>query len=73
VTAPASTLVARFATLCGATVDMRELAQPNSAGYAHIWECRGCGETGPAPAPAGTARRNANEHAGQCRSMPLPR
>lgn len=68
---PANTVAARFATLCGATVDLIHLAEPRSERADHAWTCHGCGDTSPFPQHLVDARRNANDHAGTCRSKPL--
>lgn len=63
--------IAVFATLCGATVALvcDSGAEP---GQAHTWTCLGCRERTIFARHADPARTDANDHAGRCRSKPLP-
>lgn len=69
---PTNTVVGQFATLCGATVDLIHLAEPRNERHDHTWACQGCGDTSAFPNHVVDARGKANEHAGTCRSKPMP-
>lgn len=57
----------RFATLGGATVTVERDSAYSSERF--VWRCGGCVDTdGGLVEPV--ARRDANKHAGQCRSIP---
>jgi hypothetical protein len=70
--------VAAFGTLCGATVAMVEAGllpgghptQPDQPAF--TWKCLGCSDGNSYPRDRGYTRQQANDHAGSCRSQPLP-
>jgi hypothetical protein len=64
---PKNAIVMRFATLGGATVIVTLARQSD-----HSWQCLGCLDCNRGPMYEAGARREANEHAGRCRSMPAP-
>lgn len=68
-TLPAGT-VAAFVTLGGAPVAL--IRDPNGTPYDHRWRCLGCGDASRSADSVHGARKDANGHAGQCRSIPLP-
>lgn len=71
-----------FGTLCGAAVELYAAtyqSQTTSAGITltegYNWTCHGCGEIGQEDQGyqyLHEARKEANAHAGRCRSMPAP-
>lgn len=66
---PANT-ISRFQTLCGATVVVTR--NPEARPVADKWRCLGCGAEDDYGRHPLVTRDHANEHAGQCRSMPRP-
>jgi hypothetical protein len=69
-------IVKRFQTLGGATVIVtKETPDPYDSRFDHTWSCE-CGHirmdgTSLYRCTLGTAREEANKHAGECRAMPL--
>jgi hypothetical protein len=62
--------IAVFATLCGATVALIETPDADRARRGS-WNCLGCGLDS-IHTDVYDARGKANQHAGTCRSKPLP-
>jgi hypothetical protein len=66
--ASSADVIMRFATLGGAEV----VVEPVSSRWStHGWKCRGC-DRDRSSSDLHYTRETANEHAGNCRSMPKP-
>lgn len=63
--------VAVFSTLGGATVALIQKPDPDHHRRGS-WDCLGCGLDDMSGGSVAYARGKANEHAGTCRSKPLP-
>lgn len=63
--------VAAFATLNGATVVITHVPDAQDS-WAFTWSCLGCDDGSGEGTYKAKARREANGHAGGCRSVPLP-